>query len=109
MRDYRTIEAWKNVTPEEWNSWEWQVRNRISTVEQLKAVLPLTIQEEEAITQSLGMLRMAITPYYMSLIDPNDPEDPVRKQAIPTMKETHVAPADLLDPLHEDEDSPAPG
>ncbi len=109
MRDYRTIEAWKNVTPEEWNSWEWQVRNRISTVEQLKAVLPLTKQEEEAITQSLGILRMAITPYYMSLIDPNDPEDPVRKQAIPTMKETHVAPADLLDPLHEDEDSPAPG
>ena len=44
MRDYRTIEAWKNVTPEEWNSWEWQVRNRISTVEQLKAVLPLTKQ-----------------------------------------------------------------
>lgn len=109
MRDYRTIEAWKDVTQEDWDSWQWQVRNRVTNVEQLKAVLPLTEQEEEAITHSLGILRMAITPYYLSLIDPNDPEDPVRKQAIPTVRETHVAPADLLDPLHEDEDSPVPG
>ena len=109
MRDYKTIEAWKNVTPEEWNDWQWQVRNRITNIDQLKAVLPLTEQEEDALTDSLGMLRMAVTPYYMSLIDPEDPEDPVRKQAIPTAKETHVSPADLLDPLHEDSDSPVPG
>jgi lysine 2,3-aminomutase len=52
---------------------------------------------------------MAITPYYLSLIDPNDPHDPVRRQCIPTALETHQAAADLLDPLHEDEDSPTPG
>lgn len=52
---------------------------------------------------------MAVTPYYLSLIDPNDPEDPVRKQAIPTEKELHRSSADLEDPLHEDTDSPAPG
>lgn len=109
MRDYRTIEAWKDVTQEQWDSWEWQVRNRITTVEQLKAVIPLTEAEEEVLESSLGILRMAITPYYASLIDPNDPEDPVRKQAIPTLYETHVAAADLDDPLAEDTDSPAPG
>ena len=54
-------------------------------------------------------LRMAITPYYLSLIDPNDPNDPVRRQAIPTEAETHISAADLQDPLHEDEDSPTPG
>ena len=63
MRDYKTIEAWKNVTPEEWNDWQWQVRNRITNIDQLKAVLPLTEQEEDALTDSLGMLRMAVTPY----------------------------------------------
>ena len=52
---------------------------------------------------------MAITPYYLSLIDPNDPHDPIRKQAIPTGLELHQAHADLLDPLHEDGDSPVPG
>lgn len=109
MRDYRTIEAWKDVTQEEWSSWQWQVRNRVTTVEQLKAVLPISKEEEEALSQSLGILRMAITPYYLSLIDPNDPEDPIRKQAIPTVYETHVAAADLEDPLAEDTDSPAPG
>lgn len=55
------------------------------------------------------MLRMAITPYYISLIDPDDPNDPVRKQAVPTAKELVVSPEDQLDPLSEDEDSPVPG
>lgn len=52
---------------------------------------------------------MAITPYYLSLINLDDPNDPIRKQAIPTLAELHNAEADLLDPLHEDEDSPTPG
>jgi lysine 2,3-aminomutase len=52
---------------------------------------------------------MAITPYYLSLVDPEDRKCPVRKQAIPTGAETHQSAADLLAPLHEDEDSPVPG
>ena len=60
-------------------------------------------------SQSLQLLRMAITPYYLSLIDPDNPECPIRKQAIPTKSEMYRSPADLLDPLHEDEDSPVPG
>ena len=69
----------------------------------------LTPEEEEGVKACLGTLRMAITPYYLSLIQPGDPHDPVRLQAVPTAKELHQSPADLLDPLHEDEDSPAPG
>ncbi|MDH3381872.1 MAG: lysine 2,3-aminomutase, partial [Flavobacteriaceae bacterium] len=52
---------------------------------------------------------MAITPYYLSLIDTENPNCPVRKQAIPTSAEIFHSDADLLDPLHEDEDSPVPG
>jgi lysine 2,3-aminomutase len=52
---------------------------------------------------------MAITPYYLSLINLENPECPMRKQAIPTIAELHRSEGDLLDPLHEDEDSPAPG
>lgn len=52
---------------------------------------------------------MAITPYYLTLIDPENPDDPIRKQAIPTGYETHISAADLVDPLHEDVDSPVPG
>ena len=52
---------------------------------------------------------MAITPYYLSLIDPDDKYDPIRKQAVPTEAETHFSDEDLIDPLYEDGDSPVPG
>lgn len=97
------------VTDELWNDWKWQVSHRIETLEELKKCIDLTPEEEEGIKQSLKTLRMAITPYYLSLIDINDPNCPVRKQAIPTIAELHNVEADLLDPLHEDEDAPVPG
>ena len=98
-----------DVTDEQWNDWKWQVKNRIETLEDLKKYVKLTAEEEEGVRKTLSTLRMAITPYYLSLIDPNDPHDPVRRQCIPTELETHQAAADLLDPLPEDEDSPTPG
>ena len=109
MAESRRKQLFPNVTDEEWNDWKWQVKNRIETLEQLKKYVKLTKEEEEGVKKTLSTLRMAITPYYLSLIDPNDPHDPVRRQCIPTELETHQAAADLLDPLHEDEDSPTPG
>ena len=67
-----------NVTDEEWNDWHWQVKNRIETLEDLKKYIELTPEEEEGVKACLGTLRMAITPYYLSLIQPGDPHDPVR-------------------------------
>ena len=98
-----------NVTDEQWNDWHWQVKNRIESLEDLKKYITLSAEEEEGAKKTLETLRMAITPYYFSLMDINDPNCPVRKQAIPSIKEIHKAEADLLDPLHEDEDSPVPG
>lgn len=99
----------KDVPAEQWNDWKWQLQNRVETLEDLKKYIKLTPEEEDGVKQCLGTLRMAITPYYLSLINPDDPHDPVRRQAIPTAKELHQADADLLDPLHEDSDSPVPG
>jgi lysine 2,3-aminomutase len=98
-----------NVSDEQWNDWKWQVKNRIETLDELKKLIPLTQDEENGISESLKTLRMAITPYYLSLIDTENPHCPIRKQAIPTIAELHQSTADLLDPLHEDEDSPVPG
>ncbi|MBR7157039.1 MAG: lysine 2,3-aminomutase [Bacteroidales bacterium] len=109
MYESRRKELFPNVTDEQWNDWKWQVKNRIETLEDLKKYVSLTPEEEEGVKKTLQTLRMAITPYYISLIDPNNPDCPVRKQAVPTGKETYQSPADLLDPLHEDEDSPVPG
>ena len=98
-----------NVTDEQWNDWKWQVKNRIETYEELSKYFTFKPEEAEGIKKALAKFRMAITPYYLSLIDPNDPYDPIRRQAIPAGEECNIAPADLNDPLHEDEDSPAPG
>ncbi len=105
----RRKEFFPNVSDSDWNDWKWQVRNRIETLEELKKYIKLTAEEEEGVRKSLQTLRMAITPYYLSLINPNDANCPVRKQAIPSISETFTSAADLLDPLHEDEDSPVPG
>jgi lysine 2,3-aminomutase len=98
-----------DVTDKDWNDWEWQVRNRIDTIDKLKAFINLTKSEEDAITSVLSKLRMAITPYWLTLMDPDDPSCPVRKQAIPSIEELHVSKSDMVDPLSEDEDSPVPG
>lgn len=98
-----------NVPRELWNDWHWQLKNRISTVEELKQYLTLTQEEEEGIKRCLEKLRMKITPYYLSLINLDDPHDPIRKQAVPTINELHTCSADLCDPLHEDTDSPVKG
>lgn len=98
-----------NIPKEQWEDWKWQVKNRVETLEELKQYVTLSPQEEEGVSKCLQTMRMAVTPYYLSLIDPNDPNDPIRKQAIPTAEELYIAPSDEKDPLHEDADSPVPG
>ncbi|HHX60245.1 MAG TPA: lysine 2,3-aminomutase [Epulopiscium sp.] len=98
-----------DVSQEDWDSWKWQIRNRIETVEDLKEHIQLTREEEIGIKKCLNSLRMAITPYYFSLMDPEDPDDPIRKQAIPTSQELENSDSDCEDPLNEEADSPVPG
>jgi len=106
MRDYRTVDIWKDVSCEDWNDWKWQVRNRIVSVEQLSKIMEISKEEEHEINLCLEKFRMSITPYYSMLIDPNDPDCPVRKQAIPSAKELIIRSDDLADPLGEEKDSP---
>ncbi|QEE14741.1 lysine 2,3-aminomutase [Promethearchaeum syntrophicum] len=109
MRVNRRKELYPDVSDEDWNDWHWQVKNRIGDVEQLKKYLPITREEELNVIDTTKVFRMAITPYYLTLIDPNDPIDPIKRQSVPSIKETHEVSADLQDPLHEDTDSPVPG
>jgi lysine 2,3-aminomutase len=93
------------VTDEEWNSWKWQLANRIETIEDLGRHIKVSADE----VASGARLRMAVTPYYLSLIDPGDKNDPIRKQAVPTFHESEFAPEDCIDPLNEDGDMPVKG
>jgi len=105
----RKQRLYPHVTDEQWSSWHWQVKNRVQTVEELEAVLPLTVEQKQHIKGVLGKFRMAITPYYLSLIDPFNPHCPIRKQAVPGFEELVIGKHDMTDPLAEDIDSPVPG
>jgi len=109
MNYSRRKELFPDVTDEDWNSWHWQVRNRITTVNELEKYIALSDDEKQAIAECLVKLRMAITPYFLSLIDPDNPDDAIRKQAVPTLAELKISEDDIDDPLHEDTDSPVPG
>ena len=98
-----------DVPVEQWNDWTWQAKNRITSLAELKKYLTLTEEEEQGIEKCLAAFRMAVTPYYLSLIDLDDPSDPVRKQAIPSVEELYFAPEESADSLHEDTDSPVKG
>ncbi|MDP2938628.1 MAG: lysine 2,3-aminomutase [Candidatus Omnitrophota bacterium] len=101
--------AYKDVSTLDWEDWHWQIRNRIRTKEELSKIIRLTPQEEEGIRRCNGKLSMAITPYWASLIDPEDFNCPIRRQAVPLEAEFIYAPHELVDPCAEDRDSPAPG
>ncbi len=98
-----------DVLDSEWQDWRWQVRNRIKNVDDLDKYIKLTEEERNDISSVLSKFRMAITPYYLTLINTDDPNCPIRKQAIPSVYEMVVGENDMLDPLAEDTDSPVPG
>ncbi len=101
---------WHNVPDHLWQDWRWQRQHAIRTTAQLTEVLPLTADEVCALEGLEAKYRMAIPPYYFSLIDLNDPHDPIRLQAVPSpLEESHDSGVALDDPLEEDQDSPVPG
>lgn len=92
-----------------WQDWRWQLKNRISTVEELSSYVSLCSDDLKGVSACLKKFRMAITPYYASLMNPHDPNCPIRKQAIPSHQELLSYQCDRDDPLHEEADSPVPG
>ena len=97
-----------DVPDEKWNDWRWQLSHRLNTVEEIEKVIPLTESERKAL-QTQGLFRVDVTPYFISLIDPEDPNDPVRKQIIPVSEEMNAFTAMMEDSLAEDRHSPVPG
>ncbi len=106
--DYQQISLYKDVNPLDWEDWHWQLSHRICTKEELAQVIKLTPEEIEGIKKASGRLSLAITTYWATLIDPEDPNCPLRRQAVPVVAESIVAPHEMTDPCAEDRDSPAP-
>lgn len=92
----------EGVAPSDWNDWSWQFRNRIDGPEAAGRWFRLTPQERSAWDATRLKFRFAITPYYASLADPDDPDCPMRRQMIPRAEEALVRPGERRDPLGEE-------
>ena len=96
-------------TRAEWNDWRWQIKNRITSVAAAERILHLSHDERAALTLKGQCLPLSVTPYYASLLDPDDSSQAMRRCVIPTLSERLIMPGEALDPLGEDHDSPAEG
>jgi lysine 2,3-aminomutase len=100
---------WAGVAPEQWNDWTWQMKNRVTTLAQLEKHLVLTDEERAGVLLTKDKLAMAITPHFFNLVDPLDPECPIRRQVIPRIEESWEDPDEMSDPCGEDSHMPVPG
>jgi lysine 2,3-aminomutase len=98
-----------DATDHEWHDWRWQLRHRIRAAEQLERMLVLTEEERHALRLGGSLLPVAVTPYYMSLLDAADAEQPLRRTVVPVQGEFLRTPGESDDPLGEDAHSPVPG
>ena len=100
---------WSADDPANWDDFKWQLRNRIDSLADLESRLKLTDEERAGVLLAGTKLAMAITPHFFNLIDPEDPDCPIRRQVIPRLDEGWTAPEEMADPCGEDSHMPVPG
>jgi lysine 2,3-aminomutase len=100
---------WPDSAMAEWDSPKWQLKNRINSLDELEKRLDLSPEERAGVRLAGGKLAMSITPHFFNLIDPDDPNCPIRRQVIPRLEEGWTAPEEMADPCGEDSHMPVPG
>jgi len=108
-KENRVINFFKDATPLDWEDWRWQIRNRIRTKDVLSKIINVTPEEERGVDGAGNKLTMSIPPYFASLMDPDDPNCPIRLQSVPQQYELETSPEEMNDPCGEDSHSPVYG
>jgi len=99
----------ESYDPARWNDWRWQMRHRLIKPEQFEQLLRLTPAERRGLALTQERFAVAVTPHFAELIDPDDPNCPIRLQVVPREEELLVGPGDMTDPCGEDHDSVVEG
>lgn len=100
---------WQGQEIADWNDYHWQLRNRITSLSQLEQHLVLSDEERAGVLLTGNKLAMSITPHYFNLIEPNNPDCPIRRQVIPRIEESLDSADEMADPCGEDSHMPVPG
>lgn len=103
------VEPWGKIPADHWQDWRWQFRNRLRRLSRLDDAVAGLPSQRQALQAVASAYPMSITPYYLSLIDLKDPQDPLRRQCMPDLKEIQFSLGGVEDPLEERRDMPVPG
>ena len=101
--------VYPTASASDWNDWRWQLHHRIRELDELARIIELSADERSAIADHKGHLPLAITPYYASLLEANNPLQPLRRTVVPVSAEYCRTNGEAEDPLGEEQDSPVPG
>ena len=96
----KTVEL-KQTTAENWTNWKWHLQNRLTDPYELKNHIPISEEEEKVFQAADEFFTFGVTPYYLSLIDPNNPNCPIRLQVVPRAGELTRHPLERIDPESE--------
>src|SRR5690349_24715147 len=99
----------KDVPPELWNDWKWQLKNSVKSLAQLEQHLVLAEPERAGVLLSGHKLALGITSHFFNLVESDNPDCPIRRQVVPRIEETWGSPYDMADPCGEDSHMPVPG
>ncbi len=95
-----------NANNDNWNDWIWQMQYRVTTAEHLSKLISLNKIKNDEIETVAKEYRFAVSPYYLSLIDSNDPSDIISKMVLPSIEEL-VCQDGVLDPSGETYSNPS--
>lgn len=102
------LSLFPDATRQNWLDWRWQFKNRVTSITGLAEISDKPMAEVEKLRQLLDAYPMAVTPYYLSLIQAGDKQDPLARQCLPDLREISAAADGAADPLHEDDCMPVP-
>ncbi len=105
----RRRELFPEAADTEWSDWHWQLRNAATSLETVMKYGKFQESDRAVLTRVIEKFPVVVVPYYLCLIDFNDPQDPIRVQSFPTSDEVEFADIGEPDPLQEEEDMPVPG
>ena len=95
-------------TVQEWRDWRWQLRHAARTPQALFDRGLISSAELESLGEVTAQFKTLVTPYYLSLIDREDPQCPIRRQAIPRADELTLISGERDDPIGDRVNAPTP-
>jgi len=98
-----------DATDEQWSDWRWQMSRRLRSQQDFQRILELSGEEMDGLTIACKKFVVGVTPYWASLMERDNPDCPIRRQVVPSVKELYCSPTDMEDPCGEDRDMKAPG